>query len=136
MVVTHEGYAIPLHVRDGLYYMDMKAASDEELGTLPHVFLTADAPWNPSIVDEEFSVDPHDSVLDIPAIHQRREGHDPHIDSFGTMLSISFVPSNTPITKARHEAAVEDLSVLSQTMQRRLPDLDALLPNFGWVSKE
>ena len=25
MVITHEGYAIPLHVRDGLYYMDMKA---------------------------------------------------------------------------------------------------------------
>ena len=70
MVVTHEGYAIPLHVRDGLYYMDMKAALDEELDTLPHVFLMADAPWNPSIVDEEFFVDSHDSVLDIPAYHQ------------------------------------------------------------------
>ena len=68
MVVTHEGYAIPLHVRDGLYYMDMKAALDDELDTLPHVFLTADAPWNPSIVDEEFFVDSHNSVLDIPAI--------------------------------------------------------------------
>ena len=44
MVITHEGYAIPLHVRDGLYYMDMKATSDDELDTLPHVFLTADAP--------------------------------------------------------------------------------------------
>ena len=87
-------------------------------------------------MDEEFFVDSHDSVLDIPAIQQRREGRDPHVDSFGTMHSISFAPSDTPITKARHEAAVEDLSVLSQTMQQRLPELDALLPNFVWVSKE
>ena len=136
MVITHEGYAIPLHVRDGLYYMDMKAASDEELDTLPHVFLMADAPWNPSIMDEEFFVDPHDSVLDIPTIHQRHEGCDPHIGSFGTMHSISLAPSDTPLTKAHLTAAVADLSVLSQTMQHRLPDLDALLPNFGWVSKD
>ena len=47
-----------------------------------------------------------------------------------------FAPSDTPILKAGLEAAVTNLSVLSQTMQRRLPDLDALLPNFGWVSKE
>ena len=50
--------------------MDMKAASDDKLDTFPHVFLMADAPWNPSIMDEEFFVDPHDSVLDIPAIQQ------------------------------------------------------------------
>ena len=136
MVITHEGCAIPLHVHDGLYYMDMKAASNDELDTLPHVFLTADAPWNPNIVDEEFFVDHQDYVLDIPTIQQCCEGRDPHVDSFGTMHSISLAPSNTPIMKARHEAAVEDLTVLSQKMQRRLPDLDALLPNFGWVRKD
>ena len=87
-------------------------------------------------MDEEFFVDSQDSVLDIPEIQQRCEGHDPHVDSFGTMHSISLAPSDTPITKACHEATVEDLSVLSQKMQRCLPDLDALLPNFGWVSKE
>ena len=87
-------------------------------------------------MDEEYFVDSHNSVLDIPAIQQRREGHDPHLDSFGTMHSISLAPSDTATMKAHHEAAVEDLSVLSQTMQRCLPDLDALLPNFGWVSKE
>ena len=38
MVVTHEGYAIPLHVRTGLYYMDMSLATDTELEHLPHVF--------------------------------------------------------------------------------------------------
>ena len=44
MVVTHEGYAIPLHVRNGLYYMDMSPAMDNDFDQFPHVFLTADSP--------------------------------------------------------------------------------------------
>ena len=44
MVVTHEGYAIPLHVRNGLYYMDMFPVTDDDLDQFPHIFLTADAP--------------------------------------------------------------------------------------------
>ena len=136
MVVTHEGYAIPLHVHERLHYIDMRAASDDELNTLPHIFLTTDAPWNPSIMDEEFFVNHQDFVLDIPAIQQCHEGHDPHVDSFGAMHSVSLAPSDTPIMKACHEATVEDLTVLSQKMQHHLPDLDALLPNFRWASKD
>ena len=44
MFVTHEGYAIPLHVRNGLYYMDMQPASDSDLTTYLHVFITTDSP--------------------------------------------------------------------------------------------
>ena len=46
LVVTHEGYTIPLHVCNGLYYMDMAPATDEDMECYPHVFITADAPWN------------------------------------------------------------------------------------------
>ena len=136
MVVTHEGYAIPLHVCDGLYYMDMKPASDNELDWFLHVFFTADAPWNPSIIDEKFLINIADSILDIPAIQQCHEGHDSHVDSFGTMHSLLLAPSHVPSTKTCHKAAVEDLVVMSQKMQHHLPNLDALLPNFGWVSKD
>ena len=31
---------------------------------------------------------------------------------------------------------MDGLVAFPQTMKRCLPDLDALLPNFGWVSKE
>ena len=61
MVVTHEGYTIPLHVHNGLYYMDMSPASDDNMEQYPHVFFTADAPWNPDIIDEEFFFDTNDS---------------------------------------------------------------------------
>ena len=69
MVVSHEGYAIPLHVHNGLYYMDMSPASDTKLEHFPHVFLTANSPWNPDIVDEEFLFDELDTLLDIPMVH-------------------------------------------------------------------
>ena len=31
LVVTHEGYTIPLHVRSGLYYMDMVPPTDDNV---------------------------------------------------------------------------------------------------------
>ena len=59
MLVTHKGYAIPLHVRNGLFYMDIHLATDDDMEIYPHVFLTADSPWKPDIVDEEFFPDSH-----------------------------------------------------------------------------
>ena len=70
LVITHEGCTIPLHVQNGLYYMDMVPVSDEDSDLYPHVFFTADSPWNPDIVDEEFFLDPTDSIVDIPDIQQ------------------------------------------------------------------
>ena len=136
MDVTHEGYAIPLHVRNGLYYMDMSPATDTELEHLPHVFLTADSPWNPNIVDEEFFFDASDTLLDIPMVHDRRDTHDTHLELFGSQHTHSLNHGDTIIIHDRPDAAVDGLIVFSQTMKRCLPDLDALLPNFGWVSKE
>ena len=80
IVVTHEGYAIPLHVRNGLYYMDMSPAMDEELELFPHVFFTADALWNPDIVDEEFFYDASDSIIDLPIIQAWCDGRNPLVD--------------------------------------------------------
>ena len=70
LVVTHEGYTIPLHAQNGLYYMDMALATDEDMECYPHVFITADAPWNPNVIDEEFFFDTTDAITDIPGIQQ------------------------------------------------------------------
>ena len=50
--------------------MDMVPASDADLDLYPHVFFTADSPWNLDIVDEEFFLHPTDSIVDIPNIQQ------------------------------------------------------------------
>ena len=136
MVVTHEGYPIPLHVRNGLYYMNMSPATDDELDLFPHVFFTADSPWNPDIADEEFFYDALDSIVDLPIIQTWHDGRDPIVDSFGNVNSLILTPSDLPITQEHHEAVLDTLSIMSQTMKRRLPDLDVLLPNFGWVGKD
>ena len=70
VIVTHEGCVIPLHVCNGLCYMDMKPASDSDLDQYTHVFLTSDAPWNPDIIDDEFFFDASDSLLSIPSVQE------------------------------------------------------------------
>ena len=136
MVVTHEGYAITLHVRNGLYYMDMSPATDTKLEHFPHVFLTANSPWNPNIVDDEFFFDASDTLLDNSMVHDCHDARDTHLKLFGSQHTHSINHGDTIITRDCLDAAVDGLIVSSQTMKCCLPDLDTLLPNFGWVSKE
>ena len=134
-MVTHEGYTIPLHVRNGLYYMDMVLPIDDDMERYPHVFITADGPWNPDIIDEEFFSDASDAITDIPGVQQCCDTREA-LDLFPA--STTLVPSlyEPPITQARLAAALHSLSFLPQMLCHRLPDLNALLPNFGWVGKE
>ena len=136
MVVTHERYAIPLHVRNGLNYMDMSPATDTELEQLPHVFLTADSPWNPDIFDEEFFFDASDTLLDVPVVHDCCDAHDMHLELFASQHTHTHHHGDIMTIHNHLAAAVGRLAIFSQTMKRRRPDLDVLLPHFGWVSKE
>ena len=133
--VTHEGYSIPLHVHNGLYYMDMILPTDDDMEQYPHVFISADGPWNPDVVDEEFFFDATDAITDIPGVQQCRDAREA-LDLFPA--STLLVPSlhDPTITQARLASVLHSLSFLPQTLRHRLPDLDAHLPNFGWVGKE
>ena len=50
-IKTLEGFMIPLQIRNGLPYMEMRPYTDDEFNELPHVHLTADGEWNPRVVD-------------------------------------------------------------------------------------
>lgn len=52
-IETLDGYIIPLNVRQGLPYMTMRPYTNQEWDELPHVILTADTDWDPSILDCE-----------------------------------------------------------------------------------
>jgi len=52
-LTTSDGFVIPLAIRDGLCYMDMRPPTDEELDTLPHVIMTSDDEWNTTSMDSE-----------------------------------------------------------------------------------
>ncbi len=46
-ITTPDGYTIPLAIRAGLCYLDMRKPVDDEMEQLPHLILTSDTPWNP-----------------------------------------------------------------------------------------
>ena len=52
-IETLDGYIIPLNIRSGLPYMNMRPYTNKEWEDLPHVILTADADWDPSIMDNK-----------------------------------------------------------------------------------
>ena len=86
MVITREGYIIPLQVKDGLCYMKMRPPTDEELSSLPHVIMTSDDEWNPSAVDNDGpnleGIENHADVVRI------REQQDRRIDNLRIVVEL------------------------------------------------
>ena len=50
-IKTVGGRIMPLSIRHGLPYLKMRPYTDQEWNTLPHVVLTADVDWDPSVLD-------------------------------------------------------------------------------------
>ena len=117
VIVTHEGYVIPLHVCNGLCYMDMQPASDSDLDQYTHVFLTSDAPWNPDIVDDEFFFDASNLLLSIPSVQEWRDAHDPHVNATGEMDTLDLNSHDQPITQECHSFVLDALSSFSQSLK-------------------
>jgi hypothetical protein len=57
-LVTFDGFSIPINIRGGLPYIDMRPHTDQEWEELPHVLLTEDANWDPTHMDHEQGDDP------------------------------------------------------------------------------
>ena len=135
-VVTPEGYVVPLEIRDGLHYMKMKPATEEDMSTLPTVYFCSDEPWNPSKYDR--SIDLENYTIPQVAL-DRRAAQDNRVNEVGdyhhrdlllhtvtALMSAAFLGTLT--------RAVNVLSCFPTTVKtRRFPDLDALRPNFGWM---
>ena len=52
-----EGYIIPLLVKDGLARLEIRPYTDAEFDTLPHVFLTSELDWDPTVLDHNIPQD-------------------------------------------------------------------------------
>jgi hypothetical protein len=50
-ILTPDGHTIPLHIREGLAYMDIRKPTTRELQTLNHVVFTSNEYWDPRIYD-------------------------------------------------------------------------------------
>jgi hypothetical protein len=56
-IKTWDGYVIPLVVQDRLARLPICPYTDTEWDSLPHVFLTAEREWDPTIMDHKFKED-------------------------------------------------------------------------------
>ncbi|KAG7340327.1 hypothetical protein IV203_023870 [Nitzschia inconspicua] len=68
-IITPDGYIIPISIRGGLAYIPMRTFTDKEFETLPHVIMTSDKEWDPSILDGEVDIESEewfDTVITIP----------------------------------------------------------------------
>jgi hypothetical protein len=54
-IKTLDGYVIPLDVKSDLPYVKMRPYTDEGWDSLPHVILTRDGDWNPSVLDRSLN---------------------------------------------------------------------------------
>jgi hypothetical protein len=78
-ITTPDGYIIPISILSGLPYIKQRPYTDDEYDTHPHVFLTSNSNWNPSVLDYDGDDDTqwYDTITNIaPEI-------DPMFDEFG-----------------------------------------------------
>ena len=86
-IIAQSGFVIPLQVRSGLVYMDMRPPTDQELAipsdrALPQVILTSDLDWHPSSIDYEHDSDQwFDAMTDLPDLES-----DTPFDDYGEYL--------------------------------------------------
>ena len=137
---TPDGYTIPLHIRDGLCYMDMRPPTDEELNKYPHVFLTEDMPWDPRILDNEFTEDEfHDCLMpeDFGFV-------DPRVNNYGELnLDHAQFVNNCLLQVQTNKQLTNNYEIYSTQQYAAFPvackmkkkeiDLQPLRPNFGWA---
>lgn len=67
-ITTPEGYVLPLDFKNGLPYLPIRPYSDAKWNNLPHVCLTSDVDWDPSLVDCCISHDEtwYDAIPNLP----------------------------------------------------------------------
>jgi hypothetical protein len=66
---TLDGYIIPLCIKDGLARLQIRPYTNHEWDTLPHVILTSELEWDPSVLDHDFQADDQWGV--VPEIDDR-----------------------------------------------------------------
>ena len=105
-IETLDGYIIPLNVRVGLPYMTMRPYTDKEWGELPHVLLTADTEWDPSILDNELDENEewYNALSDLPTLSP-----DPLFDEFGDYRHIHLVSEAIQSSSVIENSVITDL---------------------------
>ncbi|MFM8622458.1 MAG: hypothetical protein ACKOB3_03670, partial [Holophagaceae bacterium] len=97
LIVTNDGFELPLNMRNGLAYLDMRPFTDLEWDTYPHVVMTSDVNWDPSTLDGEFPLS-GDEHLGTTDAYDNESPFDPFGNYLhGTIVSSSHVLRDHPV---------------------------------------
>ncbi|HET7637806.1 MAG TPA: hypothetical protein VFK47_03615, partial [Ktedonobacteraceae bacterium] len=123
-IMTPDGYIIPLQIREGLAYLDMRPPTDFELENLPHVVLTSDDTWDPTVFDNE--VDPDSWTHEVPP---------PYDDlRFNEVGEYNLRIRNLDIVShLDHTVVYKELYAYKHEVKSKEPNYEDLRPNFGWA---
>jgi hypothetical protein len=164
-VKTLDGYVIPLNIKDGLPRLELRPYTDKEWDQLPHVIMTAETDWDPSVIDHALDEDEHwfdavEALEENPTINVFDEygnyKYRVHDDACGPPPTKDpSLNEETPASiehliiecmQACHTASVaitdddptDDAAITVDAPQvsRKEPDYERLRPRFGWLSTE
>ena len=122
-----DGYVIPLSIRNGLPYMDMKCPSDEEMDEYPHVIFTSDTQWDPDDLNDEYSLHEVEEVED-----DNFPSFGPHdLSDYGEILSREQYFSETMPFDEYIDLCLYQVKAHYVTPKQH--DFERLQPNFGFV---
>ncbi len=141
-ILTQDGYYIPLNIKSGLPYMTMRPYTDDEWDNLPHLILTGDNDWDPTILDHNIDDDEtwFDAISDLP-----NDNVSPLFDHYGNYrhrhavhfhnihdsdLNNGILPNEAHLYKT----FATDVTSNERTTVSKEPDYTSFIPNFGWQS--
>ena len=144
-ILTVDWYEIPLSFRNGLPYLPIKPFTDREYATLPHVIMTSDQDWDPSVLDSPVDdTGPSTAGGDVPNIHDNFNQYGEYMDRYVvTMADISddileerLLPSYLMFRHEQHVPVPTDTTApLAQprTVSKVEPDFVSLMPFFAYI---
>ena len=133
-IETLDGYIIPLNIRSGLPYMSMRPYTDKEWQDLPHVMLTGDDEWVPSILDSEIEDNEEwfNAMEDLPVLTE-----DALFDEFGDYRKTHEVTEAIMADSIIENSVITDLPSVfklyaNEVMPREI-DYDKFKSKFMWL---
>jgi hypothetical protein len=149
-ILTVDGYVLPLTFRGGLPYLSIRPYTDREFATLPHVVMTSDTDWDPTILDcDATAVTGPTDPVSVDPIHGTFNQYGEYMDRYiVTMADLQDptledhpLPSCLFFQHAQHIPADDTPGSLSpnpraRTVSPLAPDYDALRPFFAFQPVE
>ncbi len=91
LIITNHGFEFPLHICNGLAYLDMLPFTDAKRDKHPHIVMTSDVDWNPSVLDNNFPLHSDKKYIDMADYNNGS-----NFDTFGNYCKSTIIAS-TPL---------------------------------------